>query len=488
MPIIPFAEWLPDQAAYQNPGVTVAKNVLPSASGYLPMKTLAAGTDSLEAKPLGAVSARNTSGVAFQYAGDASKLYSNVDNVWTDVSKVGGYDTGAGERWEFTQWKNKVLATNFSDSPQAITFGGSNFADLTTDFQARHITSMRDFVVVANTFDGTDGNVPSRVRWSAFNDETSWTVSTSTLSDYQDLKTAAVERIFGGEFGVVMQGNSIWRMTWVGAPVVWQFDEVLPGIGLIAPGAAAQFGDTIYFLSERGFFALQSGSSVVPIGANKVDRYVLSDLDTTNLHRISAAAEPGGQRVLWAYPGVGNVGGRPNKVIAFDTVLGRWSLIEEDVELIWQSAGASETLETLDSISASLDALTDSLDSNVYQGGTVKLTAFDADFASGFFTGANMAATIESKEFEIHAGYRTRLNAFRPLIEGGTVTAQVGTRNRQADAVTWGSSLSLRASGRYTTRENARYHRFRFSLSGDWTQAIGMQITPDEARRGERRG
>src|SRR5690606_8482560 len=154
--------------------------------------------------------------------------------------------------WQFVSWKNKVLATNFNDNPQQITFGAGNFSNLTTAFKARHITTIRDFVVVANTSDATDGLVPSRVRWSAFNDETDWTVSPSTLSDFNDLKIAPVIRILGGEYGIICQRNSIWRMTFVGAPIVFQFDEVLPGFGPIATGAIAQDGDLAYFLSDRG--------------------------------------------------------------------------------------------------------------------------------------------------------------------------------------------------------------------------------------------
>lgn len=488
MPIIPFGEMLPDQAAYQNPGVLVARNVLPYASGYLPMQEFASQTTALTARPRGAIAARSQAGTAYQYAGDAGKLYENVSGTWTDRSKLGGYSTGTGEHWEFVQWKNKVLATNYSDNPQQITFGDAAFADLTSDFKARHITAIRDFVVFANTLDGVDGAVPGRVRWSAFNNETDYTVSPSTLSDYQDLKVGANERILGGEFGVILQTNSTWRMTWTGAPTVFQFDEVLPGIGLIAPGAAVRFGDTVYFLSERGFIALQAGSQATPIGANKIDRTVLADLDTGHLDRINAVADPTGQRVFWAYPGQGNVGGRPNKIMAFDTALGRWSEIEAETELLWRATGDATTLENLDSISASLDDLPASLDSKLWQGGAAQLAAFDDAYKSGFFSGSAMAARIETKEFEIHAGHRTRLNAFRSLVEGGTVTAQVGTRNRQADAVSWGASLSQSASGRFTTRANARYHRFGFDLTGDWTQAIGMQIEPTEAKKGECRG
>lgn len=489
MPILPFGEYLPDQARYGNSGLVVARNVYPSASGYLPVGALSTVTSATTARPRGVVHARDKDGNTHQYVGDAAKLYRNVSGSWTDSSKVGGYTTGDNEVWEFVPWKNKILATNFTDDPQQLTFGGATFADLTTALNARHIATIRDFVVLANTNDATDGAVPHRVRWSAFNDETDWTVSPTTLSDFQDLNVDAVQKVFGGEFGVILQRNTVTRMTFVGAPVVFQFDAVLPGIGAIAPGACARDGDVVYFLSRRGFVALVNGTQPNPIGANRVDSTVLADLDENNLHRMSAVADPATHRIFWAYPGAGNIDGRPNKVVIYDRSLDRWSgPIEDELELLWAAGGVGYTLDGLDSVSVSIDALEISLDSPSWVGGAAEIGAFDDTFASGFFDGPPMDATLETGETEIHSGHRTHLNAFRPLVNGGTVTAQVGTRNRQSDIISWGSSLSQRDSGRFTCRENARYHSFRFDMAGDWQNAIGMQIEPKEARKGEARG
>lgn len=488
MAIIPFGEWLPDQAALGNPGVLTAKNVFPFGSGYLPVPALSDTTGALDARPRGFIQARDRDLSVLQYAGDAAKLYQNISGVWTNRSKGGGYTTADGEAWEFTPWKNKVLATNFSDSPQQITMGATAFSDLTTDFKARHITSIRDFVVVANTTDSTDGTVPSRMRWSAFNDETNWTVSASTLSDYQDLKIAPIERIFGGEFGVILSTESVWRMSFIGAPVVFQFDEVLPGIGVISPGAAARDGDTVYFLSDQGFFALLHGTQAQPIGANKIDRYVLGDLDVAHAARISAVADNRSHRVFWAYPGAGNVGGRPNRIVVYDRSLDRWSLIEEDVELLFRGGSTGWDLDTnIDDADIPLDAEFPNFDSRFYIGGAAQIGAFDGSFKMGFFEGPPMTATIETRELELHSGHRSMLNAFRPLSTGGAVTADVGTRSRQIDAVEYGPTAALSATGRFTQRANARYHRLRFNFSGDWQEAIGMQIDPMATRREGRR-
>ena len=436
--------------------------------------------------------ARDENGEVFQYAGDTAKLYENVDGTWTDRSKVGGYATGS-EVWEFAPWKNKVLATNFNDNPQAITMGATAFADLTTALKGRHIAVVRDFVVLANTFDGVDGDVPSRVRWSAFEDETDWTVSPSTLSGYQDLKVNKVERVFGGEYGVILQQDRVWRMTFAGAPTVWQFDEVVPGIGVIAPGAAAQDGEIIYFLSSKGFFALDRGTQATPIGIGRVDEFIRKDMDLDNIDRITTVADPHSKRVYWSYAGADNDGGRPNRIIIYDRAQDRWSLIDQDVELLWSGGGTGISLDAAASVGdpENLDDMaTDvSFDDPRWVGGAPFIAAFSQDFGSGSFSGSVRDATLTTKEYAFGGGDgRAQLNGFRALIQGGLVTAQVGTRNSLAEDVTFGSILNARPEQRFTTRANARYHRFLLTLSGEWQHAIGVEIGRNDLRSGGMRG
>lgn len=490
MPVIPFGEWLPDASALNNPGALSVINAFPGLNSYKPVPSLTVQTDALTNRPLAAIAARDKDGNLFQYAGDSGKLYSLSSGTWSDLSKVGGYSTATEERWEFVRWKNKMLATNLADSPQQITFGAANFSDLTTAFEARHLGVIGNFVVAANTVDASDGAVPNRVRWSAFNDETDWTASASTLSDFRDLQSGgAVQGIVSGEFGVVILERSTWRMSFVGAPTVFQLDEVLPGLGALVRGSIISLAGTTYFLSEQGFIALTAGTRAEFIGAGKIDEFIRNDIDMAFLHRVSAVADARAGRLLWAYPGAGNTGGRPNRILVYDRALQRWALIEDDVELLWRGASTAVTLDAADEFADDIDAVgAPSLDSSIYKGGAPQLAAFDEAFKSGFFAGPNMTATIDTREAELNSGRMTRLDAFRPVVDGGIVTAQIATRNRQSDSVSFGSSLTQSPSGRFTTRGNARYHRARLTISGEWNDAIGIQIERDEARPGERRG
>lgn len=487
--LLPFGEWLPDQAKLGLLGVVQATNVLPVSSGYIPMKSLGVITDALDDVPLGAFQGIASDLNVYQYAGDEAKLYENVSNAWTDRSKGGGYSTAAEERWDFTQWKNRVIATNYSDNPQVITFGGMDFADLTTDFKARTVATVRDFVVFGATFDASDGEQPDRVRWSAIDDETDYTVDPATLSDFQNLKTGEVKRILPvAEFGLILQRDAIWRMLFVGAPNVWQFDRIA-SVGAIATGAAiVHFDETVFFWSKQGFKALSLGTEVEPIGAEKVDAFADLDLDEDYAYNITTAADS--KRIFWAYPGAGNTGGRPNRMLVYDRVINRWSLIEQELELIWSASGLGLTLEELDNLNSSIDALELSLDSQAYKGGNQGqvLAGFDAAKKSGFFDGDSMAAVIRTNEFEFNTGRQTYFTAVRPIVDGGAVTMKVGSRDNQADTIAFSGVLSPRASGRVTFRRNARYHIFDVMPSGDFSHAIGIQVEREDVMPGGRRG
>ncbi len=476
--IIPFGEYLPDLPKLANPGATTAKNVLPHALGYKPFNSFTVYSGALSAYCRGAFSAMGADGNVESFAGDGTALYKLSGTTYSDVS-LAAYTTSADESWNFTKWKNKVLAVNFADNIQSWTLGSSAaFANLTTAVKSRHIGVVRDFVMVGNTYDSVDGNVPNRVRWCAFDDETDWTVSASTQADYQDLNSNGgwVQAIIGGqEQGVIFQERAIWMAHYVGTPVVFQFNQVEDARGLFAPRAAVPVGNMIFYLADDGFYRFQGGMSA-PIGNNKVDKTFFAELDTDFNYRINAAADPVNKIVAWAYPASGNVGGNPNKILFYDWGNDRWSFAEVNTEFLFRSMSLGYTLEGLDAISSSIDALAFSLDSRVWTGGKLQLSAFNSDHKLGHFTGTAMDGVIETAEFQPADGQRTEITRVTPLVDGGTHTVQMGTRETQAGTISWGNAVSENDSGECPTRSNSRYHRVRVNTSGDFTDAMGVKV------------
>lgn len=482
--MIEFGEWLPDLPDFDNPGATIIKNVIPAGASYKQFPSLTVYSNALSAVCRGATAGRDaTSGNSANFAGDATKLYKMSTASWSDVSKSGGYNLTTDERWYFTQFGNRILATNIADPIQSFTIGSSTaFANLgATAPQARYITSLRNFLAVANTFDGTDGFVPNRVRWSSFNDPTTFTVSATTQSDYQDLNAdfGWCKQIVGGEYGVVFQERAITRMTYIGSPIVFQFDVVEANKGTQASGSVIKFGNNTAYWGIDGF-NIFDGTQSIPIGANKIDKYFNSDLDTNYISRICAAVDYTNQVIAWAYPGAGNVSGRCNKILMYNyspTATKRWAFAEVDIEFLYNSLAEGYTLEQLDTISSNLDLLPFSLDSRVYTGNNVLLSAFDSNHKLNTFTGAALTAVLETMEAQITPGQKTNLLLVRPVVDGtGTVTMQIGTRDLLSASNSYGSAISVDSNGNCQTRTNARYHRARVNIAGGFTHAQGIDV------------
>lgn len=486
---VKFAEYLPDLAPNDNQGVTVALNVLPSGDSYRSFPSMTIYSSALTARCQGAASGRDNTGIAYNFAGDATKLYNLSAAAWNDASKVGGYSTTAEDRWSFTQWGNQMLATNYSDDIQTYTMGSStDFANLGgSPPKAKYITVVRNNVVVANTNDTSDGAVPYRVRWSGVGDATAWTPSATTQSDFQDLDGEGgwCQQIVGGEVGTVFQERSIWRMTYVGSPIIYQFDEVERGRGTPAPGSVTKIGGAIPYLGIDGFYIFD-GQQSVPIGADRIDKTFYRDLDQSYIGRISSTVDPINKIIFWASPGQQNSGGNPNRIYAYNyapNAKKRWAYAEQDVEYIYRSMAEGYTLDGLDSVSASIDALLFSLDSRVWTGNTALFSGFNTDHKQVNFTGSALDATIETQEVELTPNQRTNIQEIRPFVEGfTTMTIQIGMRNSLDESVTWTSEISANSAGNFPCRANARYHRVRVNLSGAFTHAQGLNIVKTSVR------
>lgn len=483
-----FGEWLPDLPDLNHPGVTEAKNVWPHIGGYKPWPQLAAFSDAIDARCQGAFSGRDKDGDIHRYAGDASKLYRLVNTTQTDASKVGGYTIGEDDFWEFTRWGNQVFATNIADPVQEITMANTQFADLITSTlkpQAKHIAVVRNFLVLAHTEEGGT-RYPNRVRWSAIEDPTDFDADINTQSDFQDLEGSSpragwIQGIVGREYGIIFQENAIWRMSYIGTPAIFQFDEIETGRGAYIKGSIVPFGRMVFFCADDGFY-MTDGAQTVPIGRNKIDRYFFNDLSETFKDRMTGVVSSQDSVVLWSYVSKSNSGGVPDKVLAYNWVTGAWSHGEIDTQYLFNATTDGYTLDTLDGISTDLDALQFSLDSRAWTGGASQVSAYNSSNQLAHFDGVNAYdATVTGPEVEFSPGSHSLPLYLRPLVHGAsaTVTTQIGYRDATTDAVTYSTARSPNARGEVPVRGDnlfARYHRAQINVTGNFEEIQGAEM------------
>jgi hypothetical protein len=445
------------------------------------MPSFAVFTDALTGTCLGAISLKDETGGNYNYAGDVSKLYQIASTAVTDKSKGGGYSTGANEKWRFTKWGETVIATNYSDVMQTIAIGGAQFADLGgTPPKARDIAVVKNFVVAVNTWDAADEEMPHRAWWCGFEDPTTWTPSPTTQADYQDLigNGGACMAIVGGEYGTIFQERSIWRMTYIGAPFVFQFDEIEAERGTLSRGSVVNLGGIIFYLSLDGFYMF-NGSQSIPIGEGKVNRWFFRDADRTKFVHMSSTIDPLNSLIMWSYVSNSASDNNPDKILLFHWPTQKWSVIEQAHETMLQSLTTGWTLEGLDDYGGvglgDLDTLPFGLDSSVWMGGDLKLGAFSTSHKLGYFDGTPMYAMLETGEYQLTPGRVSMLTGVQPIVDQGVIALEVASRMKQDESIIYPRPSVLQNwYGYHPYRLKGRYHTFRFNITNEF-EAVGFE-------------
>jgi hypothetical protein len=469
---ITFGEWLPDQPSVTG-ALMRADNVYSRAIGYGGIPSAVDYTQAASEPLNNVVAGKNPDGSTTIFAGSQTNLY-KLDTTDMSLDDVSGatYATPVDQRWRFTQFGNRVIAANGADKLQGWLLGTSTaWANLASDApEARYVTVVRDFVVSGHI--GTD--YPFRVKWSGINNETTWTDSATTQSDYQEIPDGgSIVGVTGGEFGLILMDRSIYRMTYVGSPLVFQFDNISRNLGCYEANSVIQYQGMTFFLADDGFYACD-GQTVASIGGEKVDRFFFSDVDEEYLFNMSAAIDPIKNLVIWAYPAKGQ-GGNVNKLLIYNFQTKKWSSGGTDVDRVASSSSPSTTLEGLDVISSSIDALGTSLDSRIWLGGKLLFAGVRGNKVVTF-TGANSTATIQTGELSLE-NRKTAITLVQPIVDNGSCDVAVFSRDLLTTQVVFGSATSADSENRVSVRSMGRYHRLQFNPTGaNWDSIIGADV------------
>ncbi len=476
--MIPFAEFAPDQPRLESEASGHVLNVVPiTAQSYGPLPALAPVGDPLSARCQGAASFRGPDGTILNVAGDVTKLYRWDGAQWSDVSRISGpYATAEDQGWSFTQFGGKVVAVNGIDQPQVFDIASpSPFSGQSGAPTARFAATVRDFVML-----GQFASDQSAVQWSGLNDVSIWQPGVSQSDNQAFPDGGRVTGIVGGQYAVIFQETAIRRGTYVGLDLIFQFDPISTERGCAAAGSIASYQQLIFFLAGDGFFLLSGGETERPIGDQKVDAWFRANVNEDYLHRITATIDPSRKLYVVAFPSTESSAGTPDTLLLYNWTIDRWSRAKVGVDILCRMMNKlGQTLDSLDAIYPSLDAIPLSLDSALLTGSPLaKLGAFGSDKRMAFFEGSNLAAEIDTIEAQISGGGRSFVGGIRPLVDGGSIAVQVGTRERTSDPVLWSGDVTQNAVGSCQLRSSARYHRARIKIgaAGQWGHAQGIDL------------
>jgi hypothetical protein len=401
----------------------------------------------------------------FTYNNSGTNIVSGADTG--TVTFV--YATPTDQRWRFTQFGNVIIAANGGSRLQGYNLNAAGtFQDLATDApRSRYVTIVRDFVV--SGFVATD--YPNRVQWSALGDESSWTTSATTQADFQDIPDGgSIVGVTGGEFGLVFLDRSIHRMSYVGSPLVFQFDNISRNLGCYEANSIIQYAGTSFFLSDDGFYACD-GQRILPIGNEKVNRYFFNDADEGLLSLMSSAVDPFRKLVIWAY--ASNSSATVDKLLIYNYETNRWSSGTTVVDRIATSSSPAFTLEGLD-VFGTLEQIESSFDDRLWLGGKIQFAGVN-EAKVVTFSGAPMTATIETGDIEM-PGATSAITMAKPIVDNGSGNMALFSRRLLNEQVVFGSQVVADAENRVSIRGVGRYHRLQLTPTGSWTSAVGTDI------------
>jgi len=454
--VMRFGKLMKDMQSFRNPGVIEANNLRPIEGSYYPHGILAELTNALSGRALGFCAARDSSNVAWHYAGDATKLYELTESTmqWADQSKGGGYTTATGDVWEFAVWERnkKIIATNYTDAVQSMAIGGGGagaFADMITGTntpKAKHVAIIGQFVVLGFTNDATDGVRPSRVWWSKFGDETNFDPDAATQSDFEDLSDGgAVQKIIGGnQYGIIFQRHLVQIMRYVGGSTIFEFSPIAYAPGTAFPNSIIAHRGVVYYIAEGGWYAIENGSFRA-IGAKQVDSIFGTPTGTalTNSWCISTNISQRRDAIQWALSSTGTT--TPDTIVYYNYLDDMWTTISATVEM----------LATVD-----LDAY------------GLAPFAFSSAHKLGNFPSPYLSGTVTTGDLQPVDGRRWQLNGVRPILQGTAarpIDVSIAARDRLDGTITYSTAVPMNADGLCPVRIAGRYMRVRCSLTSSFT-------------------
>lgn len=353
--------------------------------------------------------------------------------------------------------------------------------------QAKYLAVVKNFLMVANTTDLVSGNQVQRVWWSALNDPTNWpTPGTATAAEFQ----SSFNDLFGnfgpitgvvGALGTadcaIFFERAIWRGVYAGPPVVFDFFPCETIKGTSAPNSIVKRGLLVDYLGEDGFYTFD-GTNSKPIGANKVDKTFLADLDHSHLNNVIGCADPVNRMTYWAYPGSGNSGGIPNRILAYNWILDRFSIIDQPngIEFMFRSLSFGVTLDTMPG--GALNNIPFPLDSNIWVGGVITLAGFNSAHKLSYFNGSTLSPTIETSEQTPFDPFLAHISDVRPLVDGGTPMVSISYRNRLIDTETTTTPQGMNSIGTCPQIATGRYVKSTTTLTAGstWQHFQGVEI------------
>lgn len=461
----PFGPFEPDKSKFNGSASASIINVMPVANGWGPMPGLTEISEALGSACRGAVYVRSSSGIYTIIAGTETGIYAlnTSDYSWIDISGPSApYALPLEETWSFTVFGTKLVIHNIADPIQVYDIEtGGVCADLPgSPPKAKYSWVSGDFLILGY-LDGPNGD--KRIRWSGVNNIEHWTLKEQGADEQFIPEGKEVCAGFGEQGGFFVICRAAMHFFQFAPSSGYTFTrQLLNGSqGTVSPRSVVSIGPgQFFYLSEDGFF---SGAARTPIGAERVDRWFLGQIDMTYLGDVQGAADPYEKIVWWKF----RIPNGSYRRLGYDWQLDRWCTTDLQVGEMVALVTPGVSWDGLDNLYSSIDEVDVPFDSRIFLGGRPTMATFTPDNKLAFFSGDNILATLETSTIEGDAVNRTFVNELRVLTDAPLSTISVTDTifPHHGDEGTVSNPSSPNRAGLCAFRQDGRLHKFTATIA-----------------------
>jgi hypothetical protein len=426
------------------------------------------------------------------FAGTTTNLYEEAGGSWTTRTPTGAGQTlnglGTGDRWVFAQFQDTTLATAKTERPLFLSTATQFAAVTTVAPRCAILETVSNFVIGFDVldqgalFDSLDR--PDGWWCAAKGGFTSWTPSGTTEAATGTLHSTPGKILAAKRFGyqiAAYKRRSMYLGTYVGPPVIWDF-QLIPGeVGALSHEAVVNVGTPEQprhlFMGADNFYSFDGGRPV-PIG-DAVRETVFNELTMATYYAARALHDQQNKRVHFFYPSTGtNV---PDKCVVYHYLTGRWGRDDRSAQAVIDHVATGITYDSLgSSFSTYADLPNLSYDLAFASASKVQPGIFNSSARPQTLTGVTGASSITTGDYGSDQIFTT-LARVRPRFFAAPTSATLTNayRNTLSDAPVNDVARSL-ASGRFDLLRSARWHRLTLAMTGGHEESgFTVDATPD---------
>lgn len=481
--MIPLLGFAPD-IDVTTPGViTDCVNFIPCANGMEggPSASTPSDVPALDAECLGAAVVTNLAGVRRVIAGAATKLYELSGGAWVDIGRATAYGASADARWSVIQFGDSTLAANTVDPIQRSIGTGIAFANITGAPTAEIIFSVGFQVMALNVNDGV--NKQDGWHCCAINDDTDWAPSLTTQAASGRLVSTPGAITAGaklGAYAVAYKSKSIHIGQYVGAPDVWDWQQVQAGdIGCVGKEALCDLGTAHFFVGEDNFFVFD-GSRPTPIG-DEVRQWFYDHSNPSYRHRTKCVFDRQNARVWVFFPS--NSATTCDSALVYHVKTQKWGRSDRTVEAVLNYIAAGLTFDSWDRAGVTYDSLPAvAFDSQFWLSGGQALAAFNASHQLQLLTGSSVSSSFTTGDVgdDDAASLLSRVRLrYAPGLAPESASLQAGGKMNSGESFATGPVATM-TDGKFDVMQEARWHRATVAFSGP-VRVTGMKADFQDA-------